>query len=443
MASPDEHHENIKCFGKRYYKALRAEQKSTAKLIRLRQELYLAEFESNNNTRIAEAALRDYANAACRRLCRKIYATFSREVRDIIYVHLLQDRPYRISDDIYANGGIEDWGSSSALWLGRHTHNHLTKAASVGTHIVRELEEVFLRTTTFLFPHNSRCMSKFRLTDHLKLGLIPADFILNVQLQISCGLFDLPDLRPISHGNSTWDSPDHLRPEALAVRLEDLFGFRHGSKITVDLDVDAIRLPDTTAKEQWLFDNVVPLIFASLRRLIQAGYKLKVILGDGDFVLRAPDGRFSLEQWTVKLVQMQDNLKRREEEQDAIHYSLCADNIFDLPTTQAINSSNDAVAVVGPVQDFPLDVDDQFVEESSEEDVTQGGHFIQEARDGSYDSGVSGMGDEDEDGRNEGEDNVDSNNVKHDSDEAAYNNPDDDEAVHTSGETSDKLEGEE
>jgi hypothetical protein len=111
-------------------------------------------------------------------------------------------------------------------------------------------------------------------------------------------LFDLPDLRPISHGNNTWDSSNYLRPETLAIKLENLFGFRHGSKITVDLDVDAIRLPDTTAKEQRLFDNVITLIFASLRRLIQAGYKLKVILGDDDFVLRAPDGGFSSEQWT-------------------------------------------------------------------------------------------------------------------------------------------------
>jgi hypothetical protein len=147
-------------------------------------------------------------------------------------------------------------------------------------------------------------MSKFRLTGHLKLGLVPAYFILDVQLQIPCGSFDLPDLRPISHGNSTWNSSNYLRPETLAIKLENLFGFRHDSKITVELDVDAIRLPDTTAKEQRLFDNVVTLIFASLHRLIQAGYKLKVILGDDDFVLRAPDGRLSSEQWTGKLVQV-------------------------------------------------------------------------------------------------------------------------------------------
>jgi hypothetical protein len=140
---------------------------------------------------------------------------------------------------------------------------------------------------------------------------------------------------------------------------------------------------------------------------------------------------------------MYDDLKRREEEQDSINYSLCADNIFDLPTTQAINSSNDAVAVVGPVQDFPLDVGDQFVEESSGEEIAQGGHIIQKAKNRSYDNrGVNGLGDEDEDGRNEGEDSVDSSNEKHDSDGAAYGDQDD-EAAHTSGETSDKLEGEE
>jgi len=218
-------------------------------------------------------------------------------VRDIIYVHLLQDKPYEVNDDTYTvdntNGPTDSWGNR-VRWPNRHTHSHLTEAASMGKRIVREIEQVYLRTTTFVFIGDCRPMSRFRLVDHLGLGLIAAHFIVNVEVQIACEIFDLPGLRPdpgAQQNNAwgAWDAYPLLHASEMAIRLENLFGFRKGSKILIDLVIDSSRVAKSTSPEQWLCNTVVPFIFESLRRLNQAGYNIKLRLGSDDFILQVAD----------------------------------------------------------------------------------------------------------------------------------------------------------
>jgi len=89
---------------------------------------------------------------------------------------------------------------------------------------------------------------------------------------------------------------------------------------------------------------------------------------------------------------MQGDLRRREEEQDAIHYSLCFDSIFDVATTQATTSSNNTVTAVGGngsvggAQDVLSSIQNLHLQEGMEEDTAHEGYVIEEAEEESHDN---------------------------------------------------------
>lgn len=144
-------------------------------------------------------------------------------------------------------------------------------------------------------------MSRFRLADHLDLGLIPAHFMVNVQVHIACETFDLDSGALQNNGWGSWDTYPRLHASEMAIRLENLFGFRTGSKILIDPFIDSSRVAKSISPEQWLCNKVVPLIFESLRRLNQGGYNIKLRLGDDGFVLKVGDNMVSMEELREEL----------------------------------------------------------------------------------------------------------------------------------------------
>jgi hypothetical protein len=281
------------------------------KITLLQTELDVLLNSQSSNSWNTEIALEAYAKASCRVLCNKVYATFPREIRDMIFRHTLPGHAITVPAPVYYDD--RDGERNSTL------QGHLIDDEFVGKHVAKEIGEAYYRYSTFLFHHSYTSMLDFRVLDRYNLKLIPADFILNLVVRIVCDSYDWPTLKPRIEdangaggwgggGGGGWGTP-YFRD--VLSNLEPTFGFKVGTKITIDLTVDEKRLEDDITQEQWEWDNVVPLIFPTLRRLSVAGYKLKVRLNSDDFVLTAVGTEYTLEQWSVVFEKVRSALSRQ------------------------------------------------------------------------------------------------------------------------------------
>jgi hypothetical protein len=259
----------------------------------------LAALESKSaaNQSNAEAALAEYGPVSCSNICAKIFEKFPREVRDIIYGHVLPDKPVAIAyDPDYLHGG--DWGVTAAYsdsnW--DRLHPYLGSPKYVNRTFTIELVEHHYRTSTFTFPVSGYTLIHLRTKDKWNLGFRPVDFMLNVSVPISCqhfsftGILATPVNQPTTWPGQGygWSHYGQQKMEALCHNLEALFGFRPGTKITIHLEVHTDWLPSHLDKAEWECDNVVPIIFPTLRRLVLGGAKVKVCLENEGCILAVP-----------------------------------------------------------------------------------------------------------------------------------------------------------
>ena len=152
------------------------------------------------------------------------------------------------------------------------TPSHLSIAAYITPDFSTELLEKFYRTTTFDLRDHFAKLGAFRSLDRGNLGVIPANYILNVSLFIQCDKYDFDGVTaPLASPYRNYS----LKPRrALLADLEALFGFKAGTKVDLHLLVNRDRLSNAHDAEYWECDTVIPVILPTLRRLAAAGTKV-------------------------------------------------------------------------------------------------------------------------------------------------------------------------
>jgi hypothetical protein len=239
---------------------------------------------SSNTKTSAEKTMDAYAQVSCRKLCDGVYNTLPREVRDIIYGHLNPPQDMRINRGVnthYFNSDSESHWQNSR-WH-RVPESHWWRVDFMGEYVRREMIEFYYRSNLFLFGDNFDQLPKFRVTDQWKLGFLPADLVTNVGVQVDCGGYDFDGLIPLPDVsyNSAWDASPRPRdpPRVLLSKLEQLFGFKTGTKVSIKFFVDDEAREGTILEvQEWLCDTVLAVVLPSIRRLASVGHVLRIIL---------------------------------------------------------------------------------------------------------------------------------------------------------------------
>jgi hypothetical protein len=310
-------------------RALRNEQKIQDQLDTLQEQIKQLRLEGKAlQPKMVEkkcatmAALKEFARVDCLQLCGAVYKTFPREVRDIIYIHI---HPYSErtiegkheyngwADACFVSIGYFETESEPHFRLGAETEcsQHLWKAEAVGENMLHEMIEQYYRSSAFQFNGRFDLIPLFQTTDQWNIGFVPADFITNVQVSISCDSleFNAPHIKKSrirrSGSPDAWGMFDDsiyrcqcsgrgsstpLYFEGTVANLQTLFGFRQGTNISILFSVDTqdIELYDGVA---FLREQVIPAVFATLQRLQRSGYRLKTKF----VVARLPLGKRDLD----------------------------------------------------------------------------------------------------------------------------------------------------
>jgi len=240
--------------------------------------------EASDDKRASAAkTLEKYAKIACREFCDNVYNSFPREVRDMIYGHLDSREIAHVDQGSSSWGGLGYFDSASAAqwdaggW--REAPDHWWDVECVGEHMRRELGERYYRSVRFDFGQNFDLLSRFRVTDQWKLGFVPAVIGTNISVTIDCENYDFDGLEAPNVNTGDWDTPPGNRPRyKFLSRLEPLFGFKQGTKLSIKFSVGRCKKGDTLERQQWLCDTVLPFAFPSIHRLQGAGYNICVVL---------------------------------------------------------------------------------------------------------------------------------------------------------------------
>jgi hypothetical protein len=90
---------------------------------------------------------------------------------------------------------------------------------------------------------NFNSLAKVRITDTFGLGILPVDFVLNVEISIDIHKYDFLGLSSNHHYRWGWDIAPTPRTEVL-YNLEHLFGFKTGTKLTINCNMDGFKQKD-------------------------------------------------------------------------------------------------------------------------------------------------------------------------------------------------------
>jgi hypothetical protein len=238
------------------------------------------------------AVLNKYAQASCHELCDRMLEVLPRELRDTIYEHLL---PYSITvskkltamdfDGQFCPVYVESNGS-----VGFYTMIplHLRETGYRPQDFYREILERLFQTTTFDLGDDLSLIAALGSWDG-GLGIIPADYPLNISFLIK---FDWLDLLSKEDPWFVYDPP--VWPKILLAELEGLFSFKSGTKLTVCIQQVNIGLPITQEIKKLECKTVVSFILPTLRRLAAIGTKTKLCL-DGGCELKIDNDKVTLE----------------------------------------------------------------------------------------------------------------------------------------------------
>jgi hypothetical protein len=256
----------------------------------------LKQTSATDKTGTADAFLA-FAQNDCLELCTRVYKVFPREIRDTIYSYITgheevdischADRWASLTPVKYTIGKLDVFSSLSGP-----TTDHWWKPEHVGAEMVREIGENFYRSSCFVFHKNLADIGPFRATDTWGLGFLPVDFVSKVEVSVDCNeyRFELVDradiitipIRPSFQASSetkkrTGRSTNHTQ-NYLLVQLESLFGFKHGTALTIRISSHDREKRTVLEEQEWMSYNVVPVILPILRRLKEAGCRVRLLL---------------------------------------------------------------------------------------------------------------------------------------------------------------------
>jgi len=256
----------------------------------------LQETSDDDKTETADAFLA-FAKNDCLEFCTQVHKTFPREIRDTIYSYITGFKDISINCD--EDGNLEHtdydfspWGLELCLDPAYDGADHWWKPEHVGPAMVRELGENFYRTSCFAFQGNLAAFGPFRATDLWGFGFLPVEFVSKVDVSIFCDnykfeLIDRPNIK-VPGNHHTFQSSSKVREnnnvgtkntqKHLLVKLESLFGFKHGTALTIRLSSRRGAKHTPLEQQEWMSHNVVPVILPILQRLKDAGCRVRILL---------------------------------------------------------------------------------------------------------------------------------------------------------------------
>ncbi|RYN41236.1 hypothetical protein AA0112_g2381 [Alternaria arborescens] len=222
----------------------------------------------------------------------KTTAVLNNKLRDTIYEHLL---PYSVTvfkrltamdfDGqvcqvcVERNGFV---GFSTMIPLHLHETEYRPQV------FYREILERLFQTTTFDLGDDLSLIAALGSWDG-GLSIIPADYPLDISFLLK---FDWLDLRCKHDPWFVYDT--QLWPKVFLTRLEGLFSFKPGTKITVCIQQDNVWQPIAQEVNELECKAVVSIILPTLRRLAAIGTKTKLSL-DGVCELEIDNDKVILE----------------------------------------------------------------------------------------------------------------------------------------------------
>ncbi|OWY43197.1 hypothetical protein AALT_g713 [Alternaria alternata] len=225
------------------------------------------------------AVLNKYAQASCRKLCDRMLEVLPRELRDTIFEHFLP-HSITLSKRLTAmdfNGQICQVcvESNGSVGFSTMIPVHLRETEYTPQGFYRELLERLFQTTTFDLGDDLSLIAALGSWDG-GLGIGPADYPLNISFLIK---FDWLDLWCKHDPWFVYDTP--LWPKVFLTRLEGLFSFKPGTKLTICIQRHNVSLPITQEIKELECNAVVPIILPTLRRLAAIGTETRLCLGGG------------------------------------------------------------------------------------------------------------------------------------------------------------------
>ncbi|CAI9637205.1 unnamed protein product [Alternaria burnsii] len=212
-----------------------------------------------------------------------------RELRDIIYEHLL---PHSITVskrltamDFDGQVCVESNGSVGLFTM---MPVHLRETEYRPQDFYREILERRFQTTTFDLGDDLSLIAALGSWDG-GLGIMPADYPLDISFFIK---FDWLNLQGIHNPWMEYDTP--LWPKVFLTRIEGLFSFKPGTKLTVCIRQANVELPIAKEIKELECKVVVSIILPTLRRLAAVGTKTKLCL-DGVCELNIDNDKVTLE----------------------------------------------------------------------------------------------------------------------------------------------------
>ncbi|KAI4675342.1 uncharacterized protein J4E84_010084 [Alternaria hordeiaustralica] len=240
----------------------------------------------------ADDAFLALAQMECLELCTKVHNAFPREIRDAIYSYITGDKDVYIACGDYPGRTWDCHSLASACCIAANVKAaRWWKPEYMGAQMVQEIGENYYRSSHFIFESTIARIVPFRAIDHLDLGFAPVDFISNVEIKINCRNYKFKQIgREDSYipadihsrdadFESGWVTERHREsPKQLLVELELLFGFRHGTAITIDLLSKLCEDATLLEQQEWMAYTVVPVIFPILQRLKDVGCRARILL---------------------------------------------------------------------------------------------------------------------------------------------------------------------
>ncbi|KAF1829854.1 hypothetical protein BDW02DRAFT_651048 [Decorospora gaudefroyi] len=230
-----------------------------------------------------------YAKKGCLEFCRKVHQTFPREIRDVIYSYITGCQYVAIRSELKAWNHYNYFSSSHEAQLQHASESvdedHWWNKDFVGAEMRREIGENYYRISCFEFGDEFENIPRFRVTDQWKLGFLPVDFVQKVEVSVTCdgsSFKRMDEAReqelPTDWGWDGYERGIILSTTTLMAHLELLFGFRPGTAISIKLKLDPYQEMSAFERQEFACENLVPLIFPTLQRLKNNGFKVRFIL---------------------------------------------------------------------------------------------------------------------------------------------------------------------
>lgn len=272
----------------------------------LRRQSKLLSLKSAKEQSATRAAITEYATQDCRKLCDTIIKRFPREIRDMIYRNIHGEAEIYLKDQPHSGWLTPRMGRAKYLESESEYHlrtgylspveNYLWSAEYLGKKFMRELAGQYFQSACFDFGDDWSFIQKFRITDQWKLGWVPGEFATNVKIRLDCSEhvykeWPVIETSPWHSTGAGWDLAREQESDPfektrsrskLLEAMENLFGFKRGTKIKVQLQTSFSEREPSPAEEQ-MFRAMAPIIFPTLRRLFDAGIIVTLVCShEGD-----------------------------------------------------------------------------------------------------------------------------------------------------------------